>query len=45
MNESLVSELRGGRRKFNRSHIERLAKHFNVSPAVFFPNPKTKTRK
>jgi len=45
MNESLVSELRAGRRKFNRNHIERLAKYFNVSPAVFFPNPKTKTRK
>ncbi|HYR82492.1 MAG TPA: helix-turn-helix transcriptional regulator [Terriglobia bacterium] len=45
MKESLVSELRAGRRKFNRNHIERLAKYFNVSPAVFFPNPKTKTRK
>jgi HTH-type transcriptional regulator / antitoxin HigA len=45
MKESLVSELRAGRRNFNRNHRERLAKYFNVSPAVFFPNPKTKTRK
>ena len=35
--ESAISDLLAGRRRFNRGHIERLAKYFRVSPDVFFP--------
>ena len=34
--ESTISDLLDGRREFNRSHIEKLAAHFKVSPALFF---------
>jgi HTH-type transcriptional regulator/antitoxin HigA len=33
--ESTVSEILAGRRGLNRKHIEALARHFGVSPAVF----------
>jgi len=34
--ESVVSEVLSGRRAINKTHIEKLSKRFNVSPAVFF---------
>lgn len=34
--ESVVSEVLSGKRKLNKTHIERLSKRFGVSPAVFF---------
>ena len=34
--ESTVSDLLSGRRDFNKGHIEKLAAHFHISPAVFF---------
>jgi len=34
--ESIVSEVLNEKRDLNRSHIEKLSKRFNVSPAVFF---------
>ncbi|HEY0701223.1 MAG TPA: helix-turn-helix domain-containing protein [Candidatus Acidoferrales bacterium] len=34
--ESIVSEVLSGKRELNKTHIERLSKKFNVSPAVFF---------
>jgi len=34
--ESIVSEVLHGKRKLNRTHIEKLSKRFRVSPAVFF---------
>jgi HTH-type transcriptional regulator / antitoxin HigA len=33
--ESTISEVLGGKRELNRKHIEALARHFHVSPAVF----------
>ena len=36
MTESMISDLLARRREFTRSHIERLAAYFHVSPAVFF---------
>ena len=33
--ESTLSEILAGRRELNRKHIEALARHFHVSPAVF----------
>jgi HTH-type transcriptional regulator/antitoxin HigA len=33
--ESTISEVLAGKRKLNRKHIEALARHFHVSPAVF----------
>jgi HTH-type transcriptional regulator / antitoxin HigA len=33
--ESTISEILKGKRGLNRKHIEVLAKHFKVSPAVF----------
>ncbi len=35
--ESIVSAVLRGKRKFTVEHIEKLAKFFHVSPAVFFP--------
>jgi HTH-type transcriptional regulator / antitoxin HigA len=34
--ESIVSEVLHKKREINKSHIEKLSKRFNVSPAVFF---------
>jgi|SRR5579859_625124 len=34
--ESIVSEVLHKKRELNKSHIEKLSKRFNVSPAVFF---------
>ena len=34
--ESIVSEVLHKKRDLNKSHIEKLSKRFNVSPAVFF---------
>ena len=34
--ESIVSEVLHGKRKLNRTHIEKLSRRFRVSPAVFF---------
>ena len=34
--ESIVSEVLHGKRDLNKSHIEKLSKRFQVSPAVFF---------
>jgi HTH-type transcriptional regulator/antitoxin HigA len=34
--ESIVSEILNQRRNLNKAHIEKLSKHFHVSPAVFF---------
>src|SRR5467141_1364594 len=34
--ESIVSEVLHKKRGFNKTHIEKLSKRFNVSPAVFF---------
>jgi HTH-type transcriptional regulator / antitoxin HigA len=34
--ESIVSEVLNGKRDINKSHIEKLSKRFDVSPAVFF---------
>jgi HTH-type transcriptional regulator / antitoxin HigA len=34
--ESVVSEILRGKRELNKGHIQRLSKHFGVSPAVFF---------
>jgi HTH-type transcriptional regulator/antitoxin HigA len=34
--ESIVSEVLHKKRDLNKTHIERLSKRFNVSPAVFF---------
>ena len=39
--ESTLSDLLAGRRDFNRSHIEKLAAYFHVSPAVFCRVEKT----
>jgi HTH-type transcriptional regulator / antitoxin HigA len=36
--ESAISDLLAGRRRFTRNHIEQLSRYFHVSPAVFFPN-------
>lgn len=33
---SILSEVLSGKRELNKSHIEGLARRFNVSPAVFF---------
>jgi HTH-type transcriptional regulator / antitoxin HigA len=33
--ESTISEILAGKREMNRKHIEALARHFNVNPAVF----------
>ena len=33
--ESTISEILGGRRGLSRRHIEALARHFQVSPAIF----------
>jgi HTH-type transcriptional regulator/antitoxin HigA len=33
--ESTISEVLAGKRALNRKHIEALARHFHVSPAVF----------
>ena len=33
--ESTISEVLAGKRELNRKHIEALARHFHVSPAVF----------
>ena len=35
--ESVVSEVLSGKRSLTVEHIKRLAEHFHVSPAVFFP--------
>jgi HTH-type transcriptional regulator / antitoxin HigA len=35
-NESIVSAILHGQRKFTVEHIEKLASFFNISPAVFF---------
>jgi hypothetical protein len=35
--ESVVSEIVHGKRPLSKTHIERLSRRFNVSPAVFFP--------
>ncbi len=34
--KSVVSEVLGGKRELNKTHIERLSQHFHVSPEVFF---------
>jgi HTH-type transcriptional regulator/antitoxin HigA len=34
--ESIMSEVLHKKRELNKSHIEKLSKRFNVSPAVFF---------
>lgn len=34
--ESIVSEVLNGKRKLNRTQIEKLSRRFGVSPAVFF---------
>ena len=34
--ESIVSEVLHKKRDLNKTHIEKLSKRFNVSPAVFF---------
>jgi HTH-type transcriptional regulator/antitoxin HigA len=34
--ESIVSEVLHKKRALNKTHIEKLSKHFRVSPAVFF---------
>ena len=34
--ESVVSEVLRGKRRLNKTHLERLSKRFRVSPAVFF---------
>ena len=34
--ESIVSEVLHKKRELNKSHIEKLSKRFNISPAVFF---------
>jgi HTH-type transcriptional regulator/antitoxin HigA len=34
--ESIVSEILNKKRALNKSHIEKLSKRFNVSPAAFF---------
>jgi HTH-type transcriptional regulator / antitoxin HigA len=34
--ESIVSEVLHKKRELNKTHIEKLSKRFNVSPAVFF---------
>jgi antitoxin component HigA of HigAB toxin-antitoxin module len=34
--QSVISEILNGKRKMTRTHIEELAKFFNVSPAMFF---------
>ena len=34
--ESIVSEVLHGKRGLNKTHIEKLSKRFNISPAVFF---------
>ncbi len=34
--ESVVSEVRRGRREFSKEHIRRLSRRFHVSPALFF---------
>ena len=33
--ESTISEILAGKRELNRKHIEVLARHFHVNPAVF----------
>src|SRR6202022_309815 len=35
--ESIVSEVLHKKRDLNKTHIEKLSRRFNVSPAVFFP--------
>ncbi|MGH9687866.1 MAG: helix-turn-helix domain-containing protein [Candidatus Acidiferrales bacterium] len=35
--ESVVSEIVNGKRPLSKTHIEKLSRRFNVSPAVFFP--------
>ena len=35
--EPTISAILSGRRSLNRDHIEALARHFKVSPAVFIP--------
>jgi HTH-type transcriptional regulator/antitoxin HigA len=37
IHETVISSLLSGRRRFNRRHIEALAKYFKVSPDIFFP--------
>jgi HTH-type transcriptional regulator/antitoxin HigA len=34
--ESIVSEVLHKKRDFNKTHIEKLSKRFQISPAVFF---------
>jgi HTH-type transcriptional regulator/antitoxin HigA len=38
LKESAISDLLAGRRRFNRNHIERLARFFHVTPDIFFTN-------
>jgi transcriptional regulator with XRE-family HTH domain len=42
--ESTISEILKGKRGLNRKHIEVLAKHFKVSPAVFLVNDPIRLR-
>jgi HTH-type transcriptional regulator / antitoxin HigA len=35
--ESIVSDILHGRRKLTLNHVQKLARFFHVSPAVFFP--------
>ena len=37
--ESIVSDILRGKRELTARHIQELANFFNLSPAVFFPNP------
>lgn len=39
--ESIVSDILNGKRQLTVRHIQELAHFFNLSPAVFLPEPKT----
>ena len=43
--ESIVSEVLSGKRELNKQHIEKLSQRFNVSPALFFSDPRPRNSK
>jgi transcriptional regulator with XRE-family HTH domain len=42
---STLCEIMAGRRKMNRSHIEKLSAFFNVEPSVFLPRIRSKRKR
>ena len=41
---STICDILAGRRKMNRAHIEKLARHFNIEPGLFLEEAKEKHR-